>query len=840
MWQSMSTYPPSGIDTKSATKETAMKAHVQGWGRKAGTVTWLSGALFAFMATNDDNGCATSLPESGVEAECQVASDCKGDPGIDCTGAWACEAGLCAFECGQTRVETGCYDDSDCSGGLVCNAKDVCNAPPGCGPNDNCSAVCYGECVRPEPAPAKCSDSGQCPVGEYCTTDSGACDSNCPPGQVCPAMCWGDCKPRENGGICYDDSQCQFGQFCDRDPCVMPDASGAADRIACGGVCADKLGCGGPQDCAPGEVCGCAPYMGDVPSEDSMPCFQQCQPSEGACAADADCKVGQVCQNGMCVEMQRTCNANSECPAGWLCQSTCDAGGSGATPDGDFAAPPCESVCVPQGGTCADTGTMCLPGEMCVNECTVMCPDCACAAGEACDCGPCTEDCHPACVPSHGGCDPAQCPAGTHCDCPDMGMTPANGLVYCEEKCVEDQPVVECWADADCAAGQYCAPSDCALPPPCDDASGESCDARPAPGCAGTCQVKAAEYDCKSEDSCISPDGRQGFCQFEMCEAFARPCNPDDPNCGAPPPVCYGYCVYDSPVSCDPNADTCPDGTHCADVGCGGSSADPGFMPCLLDYQCVPDATQCVDDCGCDPSLACNEGVCQRMGRMNMCQNRCDTDCDCPDDLACGDGVCRVMNRLNECGLDGCTSDDQCAAGEFCKIDYSQPVCDCMGCPCSFPRGTCVLKEEIRTCNVDTDCGDGEYCGCGQDPTCPMCDICLFQCMPKPSDGSCDTDSDCATGQQCTFYYPPCAQPDPDSGFAPQPCEPIGVCEEAKCRVQGCSGTICSDAPDIVTTCEWTDYYECYRYAICDYNADGVCGWQKTDDYVSCMQRYNP
>ena len=57
--------------------------------------------------------------------------------------------------------------------------------------------------------------------------------------------------------------------------------------------------------------------------------------------------------------------------------------------------------------------------------------------------------------------------------------------------------------------------------------------------------------------------------------------------------------------------------------------------------------------------------------------------------------------------------------------------------------------------------------------------------------------------------------------------------------MQGCSGQVCSDADDVITTCEMQDYYSCYKYAICDYNADGVCGWQKTEDYVTCMAQYN-
>ena len=829
-------------DKTSATKETTMKAHVQGWGRKTGQMTWLAGAVFAFMAVNDDNGCAPDVPAAGNRGECQVASDCQGDPGIDCTGAWACNSGTCAFECGATPIETGCYGDSDCSDGLVCNAAVVCHQPPGCGTGDApCAAVCYGECVRPEPQPDKCTASAQCPVGEYCTTESGACDRNCGPNETCATVCWGDCKPRENGTICHGDNECQFGQFCDRDPCVFPDGDGqpaSGDRIACGGVCADKEGCNGPNDCGPGEICGCAPYGGDAPANGLIPCHLQCQPAEGACNYDSDCKEGQVCQNGACTEIQRNCGADSECPVGWLCQSECN--GGGATPgDSDFAAPPCEGMCVPQGGTCADTGEVCLPGETCVNECYTACPDCACAEGEPCDCGPCQEDCRSACVPTQGGCDPNTCPAGTHCGCPDWGPTPANGLVYCEEKCIDDKPPTECWGDTDCHSDQYCAPSDCTMPPaPCDDPSGHNCDAeRPAPGCAGTCQPRQREYDCKTDENCISPDGQQGYCKLEVCEGFAVPCSSDDPNCGMPPPpVCYGYCTYETTVSCDPNADTCPDGTHCEEVGGCGSSGE-GFMPCHIDYQCVPDVATCTSDCDCDPSLACNEGVCQRMGRINLCERRCETDCDCPEELACGGGNCVVMDRMNMCGHEGCTSDDQCHDGDYCNIDYSQPVCACAGCPCSIPHGTCEPKE-IVACDGDADCGEGEVCGCGQDPNCPMCDVCFFQCMPKPDDGSCDTDTDCGSGQQCTFYYPPCAQP-PEGSEIPPACNPIGVCEDLGCRVQGCSDQVCSDAADVITTCEYADYYQCYKYAICDYNTEGVCGWQKTDAYVLCMRDYN-
>ncbi len=778
----------------------------------------LSGAVFAFMAANEDNGCA---PEQagGNEAECNTASDCQGDPGIDCVGAWACNTGQCEFECGSEPPPppppTGCYGDEDCRDGLVCNAAEVCHAPPGCERGQDCPAVCYGECVRPT-EPTGCYSSEQCAPGEYCTTETGACDSTCAPGMACPDVCRGECKPRNNGSICYSDSECSAGQFCDFDPCVFPeaDASGGADRIACGGVCSDRVDCSTDADCDRGEFCGCAPFPGETPPNGLMPCYMQCQPRETQCSADVECAAGQVCQNGVCVEPQRECYDNSQCPAGWTCESQC-----GGTDDPNGANIYCPSVCVPAQNTCADTGVACGPGEVCVNECVTVCNDCA-FPGD--DCGGCWEECRSACIPEYGQCNPEQCPEGTHCGCADAPYyTPANGLYYCEETCIPDQR--ECWSDSECGTGEYCAPSDCTqpVPEPCDPASGEACDAeRPAPPmCPGVC-VQHQNYDCTSDRDCYSADGRQGVCKFDVCESFAPDCAPDDPNCGVGQ-TCYGFCAYDNyPTTCNPwDPTTCAPGTHCEAVSqsCAGSSGSDGggaeFMPCLVEYQCVPD-----------------EGM------------ACATDCDCPDYLSCGDGVCQAMNRMNECWVEeGCTSDSECGEGQYCNIDYDQPVCACAGCPCSIPRGTCEVRE-TEQCNTDSDCGDGEYCGCGSDPSCPMCDVCFFQCMPR-YDGGCKEDSDCGAGQHCEFYYPPCANPGDDFALPPA-CEPIGMCEANEptggdCRVQGCSGQVCSDADNVVTTCEYLDYYACYRYAICDYDAAGVCGWQKTDAYVECMSRYN-
>jgi len=59
----------------------------------------------------------------------------------------------------------------------------------------------------------------------------------------------------------------------------------------------------------------------------------------------------------------------------------------------------------------------------------------------------------------------------------------------------------------------------------------------------------------------------------------------------------------------------------------------------------------------------------------------------------------------------------------------------------------------------------------------------------------------------------------------------------AACVTGGCSGTVCADADaePMMTTCEWTDAYACYRDAVCERQADGACGWTQTEQLTACL-----
>ena len=56
------------------------------------------------------------------------------------------------------------------------------------------------------------------------------------------------------------------------------------------------------------------------------------------------------------------------------------------------------------------------------------------------------------------------------------------------------------------------------------------------------------------------------------------------------------------------------------------------------------------------------------------------------------------------------------------------------------------------------------------------------------------------------------------------------------CYVGGCSGQICSDQKDIITTCEYKEEYACYKNAVCIRQADGKCGWTQTAELKACLE----
>jgi hypothetical protein len=59
------------------------------------------------------------------------------------------------------------------------------------------------------------------------------------------------------------------------------------------------------------------------------------------------------------------------------------------------------------------------------------------------------------------------------------------------------------------------------------------------------------------------------------------------------------------------------------------------------------------------------------------------------------------------------------------------------------------------------------------------------------------------------------------------------------CYVGGCSSQLCTDKPDMVSTCEWREAYACYQTATCAVQPDGECGWTETNELNACLANAN-
>lgn len=57
------------------------------------------------------------------------------------------------------------------------------------------------------------------------------------------------------------------------------------------------------------------------------------------------------------------------------------------------------------------------------------------------------------------------------------------------------------------------------------------------------------------------------------------------------------------------------------------------------------------------------------------------------------------------------------------------------------------------------------------------------------------------------------------------------------CYVGGCSAQLCTDNPNMVSTCEFAAVYSCYQSNIttCERQSDGHCGWTQTAALAQCL-----
>ena len=333
----------------------------------------------------------------------------------------------------------------------------------------------------------------------------------------------------------------------------------------------------------------------------------------------------------------------------------------------------------------------------------------------------------------------------------------------------------------------------------------QACDA------AQSCQeVPSAAYDCDRIEVFVDPStGRTCHTCFRAGGAATDCIDPavgcalltlPDPDCvvcayvnGA---VVYSSCVADE-LQCT------------SDVDCFTVQGLVGrCLAGVCDYEPPP---RCHDDAGCEDGQYCHIDVCYRY----PCPAT-DPDCDtcfghcAPKPPLCGEGPC--------------------PPGHVCETVC--PPCADAEPPCAAPCTLACVPIEPDPCAA-LDCAPGYHCElqevwCFAEP-CEAVPVCVPD-EPGPFD--------CDPSRVLCDMAPPACEP----GYVPSvvgscfgPCVPADQCSPSpdSCIVTGCSSQACAAEP-VFTTCEWRPEYACYRYAVCERQADGTCGWTATPEFKAC------
>lgn len=108
---------------------------------------------------------------------------------------------------------------------------------------------------------------------------------------------------------------------------------------------------------------------------------------------------------------------------------------------------------------------------------------------------------------------------------------------------------------------------------------------------------------------------------------------------------------------------------------------------------------------------------------------------------------------------------------------------------------------------------------------------------PQPPVAVTDFESCVAAGNAVMESYPRQCRDAEGELYVEQIDNPINTePSTGACVVGGCSGQLCGEeGDDLISTCEWTESYACYRTAKCERQQSGECGWTQTEELNKCL-----
>jgi len=735
-------------------------------------------------STCGSDQCAAITPFAGN------AGLCKGKVGNGCTGPTDCANGQC--------VNGICCSSASCAGGAcnyagslgTCkkNKGQTCSASTDCGSGfcvDGvcCDSGCTGQCQACDVVPGTCTTVTGAPHGtRTACTGTGPCAARCD-GATAASCTYAPAGTSACGTpSCTAGVETTAGTCNGAGTCNQPTKSCGAftcGATGCKVTCATSTECGGGYYCNTGV---CSPKLGA-----GLTCAtaDQCASGncvDGVCCSSASCSGGARCNVigslGTCAKPNAaSCASSGECGSGFCVDGVC-----------------CDAACGGQCQACDATGK--------IGTCTVVTgsphgtrPACG-GTGAGSDCGAtCNGTDAVACRYPTGSksCGAATCVSGV-----ETHISVCNGSGSCSDTpkscgyfaCAASSCKSSCTTNTDCATGSYCK--------------------------AGACvPIEGLGTSCTTSSTCTS-----GFCTDGVCCAVASCGAGKSCSAGTTKGICQSLNGTACAVSTDCASGACVDGV-CCDSKCDGSCEAcnqvgsvgkcipivgqplPGHAACsgtLTDPKCGlrcngVETKSCVN---ASTTTACGTPSCS--GGVEKGVSTCD-----------GGGACKPASKTcgsYDCGptacLASCTTNDDCATGNFCKA------------------GSCIGRQPLGEKCADLSecasgfCADGVCCsvaGCGEGSACAAAPSTVAGTCLKRNGVTCTKLEECASGR-CV-----------DGVCCDTPCD--GQCEA--CALTGSEGkcTPATGAPrGSRATCDSLSTDDCAKRSCDGATRDKCTGFQ--------------